>query len=383
MIVFRPSGTLRPPKPQASPFHNDYYLSSDVPASVNLLESLAGDPIFQGVGPQFSAARLSRSTSVVTSATVGGGVLRVLTHRAFRAQSAINAKVRYSAVSSHVSRLAVIASLDIETTPILNTDIIITAVSMQISGGVAEDLSSLGTMKLPVRCRPRDSLVFLFQLVATEDALRTSTSNQTLRNMEIAIHANVMVSEICCPTIEMHWTTGVDFSIALNLSYGAPNQSLQQDKRPANLPVTPTTASHNTTSTSSQGSEATNGVSEPAQHQTISVGNIGVTLAFTAPKEVRVGQPFSWEVLVVNRSSTLRKLVLSIIPKRSRGDIKGHYPRSSSSSTEGRKGVATADAIMDENLLYAVQRTVGTQIPLLIPLSTDLKIGYVLTVSIW
>lgn len=377
MIIFKPSAVLRPAQLHNLGHSNDQYLPSGIPASLNIFESLNDDRVLQGIEPRLSALRLSRIGSTSSSPKSTKSALKSLLPAAFRAIPALSAKVRYSTSIAHAGMSTLIASLEIETAPYFDNDVIVTGIGMQLSEGSAQDLSIGSGLNLPLRCRPKDNPIFLYRLIPTERDLDWVNTGSTSRILEITVDAEVLVSDRCTPRIEMRWKTGVDFSIALNPNYGAPGQSLQRNKRPASLPVAPATPSSINPSTSTQEREFASFVSNPVRQRAVSASSLGITITFTAPSEVRVGQPFSWDVFILNRSSKPQKLVITVIPKRKRGDPKGHLSKSSSSSVSGHKGNGNADVIMDDNLLYAVQRNVGNDCPQIVALSTEVKIGYV------
>lgn len=376
MIVFKPSAILKQAVLADAGHSNDQYLPSGIPGSLNIFESLTGDRILHGIEPRLSVFRLSRVGSTTQGAKPTDWTLKSLPPAAFRAIPALSAKVRYSSSSSHTGKVTLIASLEIETAPFFDNDIVITNIAIQLFEGLAQDLNTCGGLILPIRCRPKDNPIFLYRLIPTEKDADGSILSSTSRMLEIAIDATVIVSESCRPQIKMRWKTGVDFSIPLNPSYGAPGQSLQRNKRPASLPVPLSNSSNGTMSALAQEDDAANALSTPMRQRAVSTSDLGITITFTAPSEVRVGQPFSWDVFIVNKSSRPRKIMIVVIPKRRRGDHRGHLSKSSSSSISAHKGNGNADAVMDENRLYAFQRNVGTDIPQLVALSTDLKIGY-------
>lgn len=354
--------------------NNDRYLPDGVPASLNLLDSLKDDPLLHGTGPRLSALRLSGIGSTNQDISSGDQKLKVLPQLAFRAIPALTARVRYSKSGAHTSKPTVFASLDIETAPFFDNDIVITAIKMTLSGGLAVNLSS-GALDFPIPCRPKDNPIFLFHLIPNEGPHDSPNTSRTSKTLDIAVEANVVVSETCRPRIEMHWKTGVDFSVALNPSYGASGQSLQRKQRPASLPVTPATGSKGEIPPPAHEADYAGIVPAPERQLKTSMSDLGVTMTFTAPGDVRVGEPFCWDVFVVNRSNKSRRLAITVILKRRRGDFRGHLSRPSSSSMGGRKEAGTADHVLDENLLYAMQRNVGKEPPQIVSLSTDVKIG--------
>lgn len=376
-IVFKPTAMLRPSKEEISNRSKDPYLPSGVAASTNLLESLKGDVATQGAKPSLSAARLSRISPVGSDADATDRTIMISPQKAFRALPAVSSRVRYSRANGRVGKPSIVASLDIETAPFSNEIVNLTAVEMVLSGGSAEDLGKSLLQLLPLRCQPKDNPVFLFRLTPHETT--SDSSNQTsARTVLVTVHATVLVSSHCQPKIEMRWKTGVDFANALNPTYGAPGQSMQRHRRPNNLSRTLSNNNLNNMSAPSREPDlAFEGTQK--QQRAVLVSDFGVSVTFTAPRKVQVGQPFSWDVLVVNRSNKTRQLALTVLPKQNKGSTTGHKSNAPSVPAINHLDVGAVDAVIDERSLYAMQGDKGVDRGQVISLSTDVKIGFVVT----
>lgn len=315
--------------------------------------------------PRIPALRLSLSSQYQKPASKDV-MLKVHPSSIFRAIPALNARIRYSPDRSRAGNRSLIASLDIETATYLDTDLTLNTVQMRISDGVANDLSTKGGLRLPLRCRPKDNLLFLFGLFPNESMFGARSSSRTLN---ITIQATVMASQSYCPRIEMSWTTMVDFAATMNPAIqGGPTQSFQRGKQqPPNQGDAPNLA---------QTSLETEAVMNSMKSM-VSTTNPDITITIKAPSEIWVGEPFSLDLSILNRSSTPKQLAITIIPKRKPGETRRHHlSKSSSSSLGGRKeNTVISEVIMDENLLHAIQRSTGMGTPELVPLSNDLKIG--------
>jgi hypothetical protein len=106
-----------------------------------------------------------------------------------------------------------------------------------------------------------------------------------------------------------------------------------------------------------------------------SITDFGVTVTFTGPaddKPIYPGIPFSWSVFIVNRSDRPRKLALIVIPKRRRTEARITRPPSTG---YGKKDPKVADAVVDENIIYAMQRNSAVEPADIICLSTDTRVG--------
>ena len=378
-IFFRLSATLRPNKEGINEKLKDPLLPSGIPGSSNLLESLKSDPALKGVEPWLSESRLYGISPKTHDAYFSDGNLRVGTQMAFRGLPAISSRVRYSKSNGRAEKFSVIASLEVETGAFSDEDISITLVDMQLSEGSAEDLGNGLVPLLPLKCKPMDNPIFLFRLTPSGPALDASNQSSA-KTVLITVHATVLVSETCRPSIEMRWKTGIDFSTALNPLSGAPGPSMQRPNRPNSLQKTLSIADGNTVPVSARVSARDvvgsyeSGSSEQRQRAS-SVIDFGISISFTAPKVAYVGEVFSWDVMILNHSSRPRQLALIVIPRRRKGFTGTHSSKSSSSSVRGRKDGEYADAVVEENVLYAIQRNAGHEGMQVISMSTDLRVG--------
>lgn len=341
---------------------DDPYLPSGHAASPNLLESLYIGPKRPGLEPRIPALSLLLASPQYHELASDDLILKMNSHAIFRAIPALSARIRYLPGSSHAGKPTLIASLEVETATYLDTDLIITAIRLETSGGLANDLKRDNILKLPLRCRPKDNPVFLFHLYANESDF---DAGSTTRTLDITIEANVMVSGKCSPLIQMHWTTIVDFSSVLKLNYGALGHTLQRNRWSSSLL---STLHHENVP------QAMNVISGSVKKEVASTPDPDITINFGAPRQIWVGEPFPLDISIVNRSTKSRNLAISTIPNRRRVESKSHGSKSSSSSLSGRKETEITEVVTDENLLYARQRSMGRGSSQLVPLSTDVVI---------
>ena len=371
LISFRPSASVRRPLNLSSGAPEDRYLPSGVPTAINLLESIKGERGLQGVVPRLPAPRLSRINTTNADPTLNRTTVRVLPQQDFRAIPAITSRIRYSKASAVGGKPTVLASLDIETATFLNHDIHIETVQMKLSEGSTEDLNRGSEPLLPMTCRPRDSITFLFRLVSGgvfSDIINTNSNSRTL---DASIDAIVLASETCRPRIQMRWRTAVDFSTSLNPTFGAPSQPLSRNRRPANISMAEVTSNEFGAPETGQAPTTDDGRRELA----VSISDLGVSVTFTAPREIYVGEPFCWDVFVVNRSNRPRKLVLTPILKRKKVDPRSQFPKPSALSIGGRQKLGIADAVVDESAVYTTHKNASQDAVEIICLNNELKIG--------
>ncbi len=102
-------------------------------------------------------------------------------------------------------------------------------------------------------------------------------------------------------------------------------------------------------------------------------------MSFNAPTEtIRPGDVFSWTIYVLNRSTAKagrppRKLALIAVPKRRRHENRSVRPPSTASRRQGEKEIA--DAVVDENVLHAMQKNGTVDGVDVVCLSADARVG--------
>lgn len=350
VVVFSAIASLGASK---STTDDDCYLPSRVPASSNVFQSLAEEPNHREQKHLFlPASRLSR---VIPTTSTENSAWRVQQHRykPFNVLPIANARVRYSRVNTISSRPVTVASLDFEVTPLADYDVILDKAELTVPDGNVDCLTKSSGFVPPITCRPRDNVTLIYRLTPREDIDISSSTTASMFVLDISIGAKVILSETSQSKIVMQWRTNVDFSLPLNPSFGAPAKVMQRSRRPSNLSV----------STNHGGSMST---SNPENRKSHHSSDNGVTISFSGPQHVEVGKEFYWDVFIVNKSTRPRKFVLAAIPKRKKTDIRRHVARPSSSAVSvGLKGEKIAEAVTDDNFVYAMQKNA-------VPYDTDL-----------
>lgn len=398
-VLLTCSATLRPAELQ-KPLFEDDYMTSRQPMGVNLLESFAEDPLLAPVAPRLSAHRVSRVIPVTQAPQQAIRPLGYAAKRPFSIFPAINIRLRYSRIPSGHRRQMVIASLDLEVTPFSECSVIITSVDIAVAAGRASLVGDPPSTQLPVTCRPRDDVTFLYILSQND----TTTSNEIasaqptpptskIRAISVSLEATALVSGSCRPQIYTHWTTTVDFAPPSTphfpthagihranrppslgaILHGATAQASagirpahhpQQSGPPApspNVAFTPPATLPASSSPSSEPVMALSGDGQPGATQ-------GLTVTFTGPSRVYVGEAFKWSVFVVNRSSRARKLALIIPPKRKRvGEGK---------SLPAPPPGDAPEPVVDEAAVWQSHRSRYLEPAELVPLANDIRIGY-------
>ncbi|RDW76392.1 TRAPP trafficking subunit Trs65 domain-containing protein [Aspergillus mulundensis] len=365
-VIFIASASLNPSDTRQHDSREDVYLPSLVPASTNVLQPLATDPAFGQKEPFLPASRLLRVVPAKYSEDPIYNVLQESGHPT-RIVPAASARIRYSRLNSFSGRPTTIASLDFETTPFLNCEVIFDKADLRLSDGSIELLTDGPGLVPPVTCHPRDDVTLIYKLTPEYGPDSRDSTTVSVSTLDISLEAVIKVSENCNPRIMMQWTTNIDFSMALNPNFGAPSQALQRTNRPTSLSTLTNQAG------TAPGGAQTSRTS--LRERAYSATDMGVTMSFSGPPSVVVGKPFSWNVFIVNRSAAPRKFAMVAIPRRKVANARGHVARPSSSSMTNRRSDQVAEAVTDDNIVHAMQKSVAGQEADLVSLSTDVRVG--------
>ncbi|KAL4950607.1 TRAPP trafficking subunit Trs65-domain-containing protein [Aspergillus filifer] len=365
-VIFIASASLNPGESRQHDTREDAYLPSLVPASTNVLQPLTTDPGFEIKDPFLPASRLLRVVPAKYSEDPIYNVLQESGHPT-RIVPAASARIRYSRLNSFSGRPTTIANLDFEVTPFLNCEVVFDKADLRLSDGTIKLLTDGPGLAPPVTCYPRDDITLMYKLTPEYGPDSRDSTTVLVSTLDISLEAIIKVADDCNPRILMQWTTNIDFSMALNPNFGAPSQALQRTNRPTSLSTRPSRA--NTASGENQ-------MRRPSlRERAYSAADMGVTMSFSGPPSVVVGKPFSWSVFIVNRSSTPRKFSMVAIPRRKVSNARGHVARPSSSSMSNRRSDQVAEAVTDDNIVHAMQKSVAGQEADLICLSTDVRVG--------
>jgi hypothetical protein len=362
-LLFIASVSLNPSESRQQESREDDYLPSLIPASTNILQPLSSDKAFPQKDPFLPASRLLRVVPASYSEDPIYNIQQESGHP-IRVVPAASARIRYSRLNTYSGRPTTVASLDFEVTPFLNCDVVFDKAELHMTDGTIETLSDATGLVPPLSCRPRDDVTLIYKLTPEYGPDPNPSTTVMISMLDIRLEAVIKLADDCYPRILMQWRTNVDFSLALNPTFGGPSQALQRNNRPASLPMTP---------------NQSNGGLPPSRtsfrERAYSVADMGVTVSFSGPDNVVVGKPFSWNVFIVNRSTTPRKFALIAIPRRKRADPRSHVARPSSSSLTSRMEDQVAEAVTDDNIVHAMQKSVAGQEGELVCLSTDLRVG--------
>jgi TRAPP trafficking subunit Trs65 len=351
-VFFTPSATLSSthslPEPKVS---GDDYLPSLVPQSANLLQAFNEDPVLGLVKPYLSASRLSKPVSAVSSLKEVSTTIRCGPRRLFRAAPAFLWRIRFIRFPNLAEKDAILALFDIEITQFAACNVSLDKIEMLLTSGSSEPIG----VDLPMECQPGEQLTLIYKILPSSDLEKVLGNNDLNRVLTIILTSTVLVADSCLPVVKIKWKQALETPPSRPPSRSAP-MSATVERSPH--------IRHDALTMTGEVAEI-----DPAA----SVAN-GVSFHITSPEEIVVGEIFRWEVLVVNRSEKVQRLALIPIPKRRLADV---YPTirrpGSAGSTGGKSNLATP--VVEENMLYAIQKSSILEPTELVCLTPDVKIG--------
>ncbi|RCI15457.1 hypothetical protein L249_3575 [Ophiocordyceps polyrhachis-furcata BCC 54312] len=402
-VVFSASASVGPrPKSEQDAQDAVGYLPSGLPGSINLLESLSTDTALGDVKPRLSASRVSRVAPMMKRQRDSVTQIRAQPQLRLPILPVLHTRIRFSRPNSAPPSPAIVALLEIDFTSHCDSEILLDNISLLTADGTVENLNDETAMKLPLPCVAHDNVTFLYLIKPHQPegvGLKALSGD-----LHITIKASVQVEPgVCLPELIMTWHAALDFTMPVNPSFAASVETgIQRSHRPSQLSIgssssnihnnnttAPTTATPFATpfvglasqpdSLPSMGAPVAN--TTTTSNTTTTVQDLGITMSFAGPsKPIHPGDVFLWTVLVVNRSEVgstsrpPRKLALVAIPRRRRNEnLRPLRPPSTASRRRGEAEVA--DAVVDENVLHAMQRSASADVPDVVCLSPDTRVG--------
>lgn len=377
-VIITASAGLKPTVRTELASGGNGYLPSGMPSGFNLLEPFNGDPALNGVKPRLSALRVSKVTPVTRQQDMMQHI-RALQQLKLNIHPVLHTRVRFTRPNTTPHSPAIIAMLEVDFTPYFDCEVTVDKIQLSVPDSSIECLSNNTAMQLPLSCVAHDHVTFLYHITPLEVDISGKSST---RELDISITATAqLIPDLCTPQLVMAWSASVDFTTPVNPGFGpSPGTgSIQRSHRPSQLSigggqsVTPLKSPSVTRPDSLPALEAA------TTRTDTSLPELGITMSFTAPTEpVRLGDTFSWAVHVVNRSNEAagrqaRKFAIVALPKRRRHEIRTMRPLSSSSRRRGESEIA--DAVLDENVLHAMQKNSSVGSTEVVCLTADTRVG--------
>ncbi|KAI8950966.1 TRAPP trafficking subunit Trs65-domain-containing protein [Xylaria longipes] len=383
--VFVATASLRSAASPLSDEPRDDYMPSGIASSLNLLESFGSDPALEGIMPRLSALRVSRVTPLTQQANDLVRPIKSLSRLSLRIYPAVHSRIKFTHPNTAPATATVIAMLEVDFTPFFDCEIILNSITLAIPEAVVEDLTGQSGVSLPLSCVSHDHITFIYRIVPADTDV---VSQDLVRDLDIAISATALVNPDTKPCLRMTWTAVVDFTVPVNPGYGPTMQPIQRAHRPSQLSI----GGDNITSFTSPSiarPDALPSLEASTTHTETAVPELGIVVTFTAPSpthKILVGDEFSWGVFVVNQSpnqsAAARKLAMVVIPRRRRNESRVTRPPSMSRPQDGPHGHSklprdrsVAEAILDDNVVHAMQSSSVVDNAELVCLSADLRIG--------
>lgn len=394
------------------------YMQSCVPSGMNLLESFANDPLLGGIKPQLSAQRVSKVAPLTKPKDALHRISGLQTLK-LKIYPVLHTRVRFSRPNTTPPSAAMIALLEVDFTPYFDCEVALDKLTLGVTDGHVEDLNSQDGMRLPLSCVAHDHLTFLYKLAPQQ---RDIVNKNLVRELVITIEVVVLVRpenepSPCTPRLAMTWTTPLDFTPPVNPGFGQPKTTpIQRSHRPSQLSISGGRDSQPLVSPSVIRPDALPSLeAATARPLESALPDFGITMTFTGPsKPVLLGEEFTWTVFIVNRSrpdmpavhihsstpssSTIihhpaaaaggvsRKLMLVPIPRRRRNELRVIRPPSTATAMAiaapsggaadaAQRDPLIADAVLDEAVVHAMQRSSVVDAAELVCLSADVRVG--------
>jgi len=397
-VMFAAVATLRTAE-ETTERQKNTYLESRAPLGLNLLDAFGDDPALGGIKPRLSAQRVSR-VAPVTQTRDQQRPIKGLKSLVLKISPAVHMRVRFARSSGVPATAGIIALLEVDFTPFFECEAVLSHIHLALPSAVVTDLNKDQGPFLPLSCVAHDHITFMYKLAPLEhdlDALRHPT-----RDVDISVEAAVLLKPgVCTPKLTMSWTATLDFTLPVNPGFGTAltNPSIQRAHRPSQLSID---GAASLVAPAVSRPDSLPSLEAATRKTETTIPDFGITVTLTAPTgPVYAGEEFRWIVFVVNRSSAAapglgsptssappRKLAFLAIPHRRRTEVRAVRPHSTAHPVAGaRTGPGpkdgdgdererlVADAVLDENIVYAMQRSSLVDAADVVCLSADARVG--------
>lgn len=377
-VFFKPSASLRPVEQLKKDASEDEYMPSFMPAPINLFQGLETDPVFAGRPPRLSASRVAKIAPVAQIEKETLQTLRSGARRLFMASPALIWRIRYSRWQTSSRDVSIIASLDIEALHISKSPVRLDNVSLTLTHGQVEAFPfKLYDQSKPLICKPGDQTTLIYKLRPDIHTRPTPRYGILAHSLELRMETKVLISEECMPKVSITWKAAVDFTSEPSPGIGKAGYHLERPSSHGGGQRSQL-ANAGTPNNKPPGPDSLPAPEELRQQQNgQTIPNIEILLSVTGPDRVRAGETFQWSVFILNKADRSRRFALVAIPRRRRGEMKRHESKPSSSSMGKADHEDLAEAVVDENIVYAKQKNARLEAADLVCLSTDVRVGWV------
>ncbi|KAI9891841.1 MAG: hypothetical protein M1814_002406 [Vezdaea aestivalis] len=357
-LAFSISASPKTNQRQTDESSDNAYLPSLVPEGANLLASFTHDPLLGPLKPYLSSSRISHISNGQTISTSTSRRLSARSKPLIPISSAVSSRLRFVSLEPRDGHETLICALDFAISPFANSPVSLDKISLRLSSGTVHALAAPSQLDgLPLICKARDEMSFLYRLTPTRSHLPPNALQE--HTLQVDIESTAQTTSVCQPRIFTRWATPVVFESKLEaaqrqpaLPGGEPLRSPPPFK-PDSIPAMQ---------------------SPKPQHEPPAPVSFNLVITTSGLETVQLGRVFQWEVFIVNRSARAVKIALVALVKRRRFEGKKLPPRPVSTGGSARVE-EIADAVVDENIVFAMQRNAHVEGTEVVCLSTDVRVG--------
>ena len=337
----------------------DEYMTSALPTSENLLQSLQYSSQSSSSQPYLPSSRIHKVAPRAAPATHEARPLRT-SSKLFSVIPALALKVHIT--PEQVSDILI--CLDLESARhTRHGEIQVDDIKAEGNNINVEPFSAgLAALDLPATLQTGDRSTFLYKLTLPKDTTGVSSHHPTRpSSVTFQIRAVAQVSDTCSAQIQARWHGNVNFPAPQpTKTIPLRPQSVASNIGPPDLQPRPLSKRISTATT------------RPLSGMT-QLDSAGVTFAFGAPETVIEGETFHLDVFVVNRSTRKKRLAIVAIPKSAKSAQTQHALRFPNISRQDSHH--TADAVLDDRVVYNMQDQREAHVAEVVCLNADVRVG--------
>ena len=265
-------------------------LRSGIPLPSNVLQPLSHDPALENIRPYLSALRFTKITPSISGDRNYPKPI-VLKSKTYPVLRILGTKYRVISCNKIRAKQIMLLSIEVKASTVLNTEVRLVKVDLFFSSGVARQRTQFLSTEQPLNLKPGDQTSLLYEVIM--DDINDNNNDKW------------PIARICKGNI----VALVDISTERSTKVLIDCRDAMYDafqKATAELLVEPSSNVLIKPSFSHEDYQNNSSLSHPFHDQ-------GIAISVSGPQEVRWGEVFVWNILIVNKTRAARRCFVTLL----------------------------------------------------------------------
>ena len=277
---------------------NEKYLRSGMPLASNVLQLLSHDAALGEIGPYIPFSRLNKYTPSVPGNEISQKYIASAKSEPFPALSILHSQ--FTVVSLFRNKMKQVMLLSIDTMSTMpNVEVMLTTVDLLFSSGVVRQISQSFSEENAIKIKSGEQVALLYEVTLSNFKEEDNNKQPGDRVCNGNIVASVVIAKGCKTRVILDCKEGIGNAIQRAVST---EESLDRSPKSLTMREVPHRAF-------------------PAELLLpCPMSMLGITITISGPQIIRVGEAFTWNILVVNKTKASRNCSLTLLQGNYRGN---------------------------------------------------------------